>query len=203
MNQHKNKEKASTTLEAAIVMSTILIMLCAIFFAFQILYQHIVLEYAVSYGASRGTLMWEYEDYDFLEGTVEGKRSIYDSINVVLFNGSTKDRTDKIEAETRKIISDLTIVNAKNLEVEAVYKNTLAGSQITVTASQDLDIPFDAILTYLSDGDMKLKATSVSSIFDPDEYIRNIDYGVEIAKTIGEKIGPKMDKIKSRFKSGV
>lgn len=201
MRNIKNKDKASTTLEAIIVMPTILIMLFAVFFAFQILYQHVLLEYAVSYGASRGALMWEYKDYDFINGTAGEKRGVYDTFLLLFDEGRATEREEKIEQGTKQIIDSLSIVGANSISVDAEFKKSITGSQIVVTASQDLKIPFEAIMKYFSNGDMALKATSVGSIFDPDEYIRNIDYGVEIGKSIANKLQESgaIDKVKGKM----
>lgn len=182
------KEKASTTLEAIIIMPTILIMIFAVFFAFQIMYQYVVLEYAVSYGASRGTMTWQYEGGD----VSHGKRGPYDSIAVTVFGSSTQERESKIETEVENIINSLTMVSAKNIAVNAEYKNSLVDAKIVVTASQDIVVPFEGLLQYVNGndgGDMKIEARSVGSIFDPDEYIRNIDYAKEIGSQISKKTG--------------
>lgn len=209
------KEKASTTLEAVIIMPTILIMIFAVFFAFQLLYQQVVLEYAASCGASRGSIMWDYKDYDFSKGTVGDKRGVYDSLTTA-FHGNVKvstkgshgsgeiaERLNKVRTETENIVKEKTLTSADAVNVEVEYKSSLTGATITVTASQSVNIPFKALFTYFSGSDMELKASSVGSIFDPDEYIRNIDYGVEIGKTIVNKINNSgaISKIKSKFSS--
>lgn len=201
MKMFKRKEKASTTLEAIIVMPTILIIIFAVFFAFQLMYQHVVLEYAASYGATRGAMMWDYKsnELDFTNGTVGGKVGIYNNIEQMLNNSGIEERKKMIKEQTEKIVESLTVFGG-DVKVEPVYEGKLIGRTISVSITQDVNIPFEALLAYFDGGDMKLKAQSTAALYDPDEYIRNIDYIYELAATIADEVADKFDTINNKRK---
>jgi hypothetical protein len=172
----------------------------AVLFAFQLLYQHIVLEYAASYGATRGAMMWDYKDYDFFKGTVGEKVGIYNNLDQMLTKKGISERENKINQNTKKIVDSLTILGG-NVEVKTNYKNSIVGRSVVVEVKQDINIPFKALFTYFNDGDMKLTARSSASLYDPDEYIRNIDYVYELADSIISQVSEKFDEINKKRKS--
>ncbi len=198
----KKVKKAAFTLEATIVMPTILILLCAVLFAFQLLYQHVVLVYAASYGASRGAMLWDYEtnQTDFITGSVgqknlkNGKPDIY--YNLRHLSGDS-NKTNAIKNETEKIISSLSIFG-NSADVHVSFNSNLLGSSITVNVKQNVSVPFEAVLKYFNDGDMSLKAQSTSSLYDPDEFIRNADYAYELACSIIDKVKGSLGKIMNK-----
>lgn len=200
MNKHGNKEKASTTLEAIIIFPTILIMIFALMFAFEVMYQYVVLEYAASYGATRGAMMWQYDvkELDFINGGGK-KEGLYHDIDELLSGGISSDRKKMIVDETTKIVKSLSIFGG-DVDVEPTYKGALTGRTITVSVSQKVAIPFDAILEYFDDDVGTLKAGSAANIYDPDEFIRNIDYGYELSSALVKQISEKFDDVKKNRK---
>lgn len=54
----RKSSKGSYTVEATIVISSLLIALCAVMFAFMLMYQNVVIIYAASYGAQQGARSW-------------------------------------------------------------------------------------------------------------------------------------------------
>lgn len=195
------REKASTTLEAIIIMPTILFIIFAIFFAFQLMYQHVIIEYAASFGATRGAMMWDYESggVDFIGGSVGDKVGIYYNLDQMLSGEGIDERRTMIREQTKKIVDSLTVFGG-DVKVEAEYEGKLIGRTLTVTVRQDVAIPFDALLTYFNEGDMELRAQSTASLYDPDEYIRNIDYIYELASSIADEVADKLDVINDRRK---
>lgn len=201
MKLFNKKEKASTTLEAIIIMPTILLMIFAVFFTFQLMYQHVVLEYAVSFGATRGAMVWDYENngVDFLNGEVGSKVGIYNNIDQMLTNSGIQERKTMIENETKKIIDSLTVFGS-DYKIDVKYEGKLIGRFVSVKATQNVNIPFEAIIAYFDNGDIELNAQSTAALYDPDEYIRNIDYIYELASTIADKVAEKIDAINEKRK---
>ncbi|MCD8214381.1 MAG: pilus assembly protein [Clostridiales bacterium] len=199
---HK-KVKASTTLEAVIIMPAILIMLLAVFFAFQLIYQNVVLEYAASYGATRGAMLWDYEldGINFDDGTVGDKVNPYENVLQLFGSSGISSRTALIKTRTENVIDSLSIFSGSP-EVTVDYSFSLTGRTVTVTVEQGLSIPFQALLTYFNDGDMSLKAQSTAGLYDPDEFIRNTDYIYELSAKVLKQIkeSETMEKITSYFK---
>ncbi len=195
---YMKKHKAMFTLEATIVVPTILIAIFAVLFAFQVLYQYIVIEYAASFGAERGAMLWDYDyndkNFDFVKGSVGEKEELYFD----LF-GNKEKKCRKIEDETKRIADSLTLIGG-NITVLATPKNSIIGSSVEVTVTQDINIPFKRLITYFGKEDMGLTSKSSASLYDPDEFIRNADYIYELANSIisevKENFGDINDKIK-------
>lgn len=193
------KHKAMFTLEATIVVPTILIAIFAVLFAFQVLYQYVVIEYAASFGAERGAMLWDY-DYtgvDFVKGTVGGKNGLYFDLDFFDWGGGKSDKISRIELETKKIADSLTLVGG-DIKVFAATENSIVGSSIEVTVTQDINIPFQSLIAYFNNGNMGLTCKSSASLYDPDEFIRNADYLYELANTIISEVKGHFDKIKSK-----
>ncbi len=195
----KKKHKAMFTLEATIVVPTILIAIFAVLFAFQVLYQYVVIEYAASFGAERGAMLWDY-DYsgvDFVKGTVGEKNSLYFDLDFFDWGGEKNEKTQRIEMETKKIADSLTLVGG-DIKVSAKTKNSIIGNSIEVTVTQDINIPFQSLIAYFNNGNMGLTSKSSASLYDPDEFIRNSDYLYELANSIISQVKSNFDKIKSK-----
>lgn len=197
------KHKAAFTLEAAIVMPTILIAIFAVLFAFQLIYQHVVIEYAASFGAGRGALYWGYkmDSVDFIKGTAGEKEGLYYSTAEILGlkGADIAKKKEKIKSETQEVIKKLTIIGG-NADVKVDYNKSLLGQNVVVEVNQEINVPFKMLLTYFNGGDMKLTARSTASLYNPDEYIRNIDYAYELSKTIIDKVAGSIDKIREKAK---
>ena len=192
----KNKKhKAMFTLEATIIVPTILIAIFAVLYAFQVLYQNAVLEYAVSYGSSRGAMLWDYkiEERNFKEGTVQGKQDLYFD----LFGDKEANRIN-IEQNTKEIVDSLTFIGG-DVEVNAHYNSNFLGSSIEVSAEQKINVPFERLIIYFGNEDgIKISAKSSASLYDPDEFIRNADYVFELVNSIVDKIKGNIENINKK-----
>lgn len=193
------KHKAMFTLEATIVVPTILIAIFAVLFAFQVLYQYVVIEYAASFGAERGAMLWDY-DYsgvDFVKGTVGEKNGLYFDLDFFDWGEGKSEKTERIEMETKKIADSLTLVGG-DIKVSVTTENSIVGSSIVVEVTQDINIPFQSLIAYFNNGNMGLTCKSSASLYDPDEFIRNADYLYELSNTIISEVKGHFDKIKSK-----
>ena len=180
------KVKGAFTLEATIVISSILIILCAVFYAFMLLYQNAVISYSASYAASEGAKSW----VENREGDRYWRLKEFGTIT----SGS---KINEVKAIAENCLKKGVIAGAGN-NVNVVFENSFGMRKITVEISQDLNVPFAGIAKYFNDGEtLKLKAKASANVAEPTEYIRNIDYGVEwvstISSWIGEKIGDKLE----------
>lgn len=189
---HNKKYNGSFTLEAVIVMSAILIILCAVFYAFMLLYQNVTIMNAASYAATEGAAEWAKDDRlyrHFLE---------FSSANV----SEKKEKVKKIANDRLKG----GVLSSNNTKVEVEFKNSWGKRSIVVEISQEISVPFPMIAKFFNGGKaLELKAQATADIAEPAEYIRNIDYGIEwvtvIGNWLGEKIGENesVSKVKEIF----
>lgn len=178
------KCKGSFTLEAVIVMSSILIILFAVLYAFMLLYQNAVIAYSASNAATEGAKAWVEEQngdryWRFKEfGTITSGAKI-----------------SKIKSIAEECLKKGVIASGGNT-VDVKFENSFGMRKITVEISQDIAIPFQEIAKFFNNGEaLKLKAKASANVAEPTEYIRNIDYGIEWVSTISKWVGKKIDKI--------
>lgn len=176
------KHKGSFTIEATIVMSSILIILFAVLYAFTIIYQQCLISVIAARQADKASAGW-----------ITGNDLYY---HIGEFNSENySDKLGYWEEETKKLMETVTMMGG-NIEVNADFERKLFGRNIKITIEQNVVIPFEAVAKFFNDGKpMKLKATAVSKIVEPTEYIRNIDYSTEIISVIADWIGEKLGKI--------
>lgn len=188
------KYKASFTLEAAVVMSSILIILCAILYAFMIMYQNVIVTYATSYGAQQGASTWANNDLkvDGLKAEEKSDLGLYYRIAEFGRGGNVPTKEDNIkECVIAKLHGGVFSAGDENVKVE--FKNYVLQRQINVKVNQKIPIPFGGIVKFFRGGkDFEISTTATAVIPEPTEYIRNCDYAVETATSLIEFIDKKL-----------
>lgn len=175
--------KGSFTLEAAIVISSILIILCAVFYAFMLLYQNAVISYSASYAASEGAKSWVKNRDGDRYWRLKEFRTITSGTEIGEIKSIAEDCLKK------------GVIAGEGNNVNVAFENSFGMRKIIVEVSQDLNVPFQGIAKYFNNGEkLQLKAKASANIAEPTEYIRNIDYGVEWVSTISDWIGEKLGK---------
>ena len=192
----KKRFRGSYTIEATIVFSAMLIALCAVMFAFMIMYQHVILIYAASYGAQQGARAWVNTGIS-MDGTTRGYNSeLYSGIAELWGGGLTQTKKDKIKAAVDGKLK-LSIFSTKNIDVDIQYNVNILPLKrdVTVDIKQEIPIPFSGIVKFFNNGNpFAIKAKMKATVVEPTEYIRNMDYAIEWVKVLGEKLGKGASK---------
>lgn len=144
------------------MVSSILMMLCAVIFAFMLLYQNAAIYYAASYSASEGAKLW-----------TENRE---DQLYWHLWENDPKcDQVAKLAKDCLKN----TMVATKNCDI--VVQHSGFSGNLTVAISCDVKLPFSGIAEFFNNGKaLKLKAKAKANVSEPEEYIRNVDYIKEL-----------------------
>ncbi len=190
------KERGSYTIEAVIVMSTIIFIIFAIISAFLLLYQNAVMYYVASRAAQEGALMWTSEAQN-LDG--KGNRNIYYRLGELGGGGkagSKKDAVKKWAEEELKSLTPNTLIGSGAETVEVEFHNYIVRQELEVRITKEIDIPFKEIAQYFSE-DLDLHVSVRASMAEPAELIRNVDYGIELSKEVWSLV---KDKVGSLFK---
>lgn len=194
------REKGSYTVEAAIVMSAILMILFAIISAFLLLYQNVVMTYVATQAAQQGAVMWTDTSVQ-MAGTRQGvdKQNVYYRLGELV--GGSKTKTQKIETWAKEKLATMipnTLVGSGNEEVTVTFENNLFQRFVTVEIKKAVDIPFAGIMQFFSqDLDMSIRVRSAVS--EPAEYIRTLDLGYLVALDLWDIIQDKLGPILSVF----
>ena len=190
------KKRGSFTLEAVIVMSTIIFIIFAIVSAFLLLYQNAVMYYVATQAAQEGAVMWADTAHD-LDGNVSGKddQKLYYRITELLGGNGTK--TGKIKSWAQQKMKKMvprTLIGSGAESVEVEFHDYVVQRVVEVRITKDINIPFKEIVQYFGK-DTKMTVHAKASVSEPAEFIRNVDYGYEIVTALWKKVSSKMDAI--------
>jgi len=188
------KQRGSYTVEAVIVMSTIIIIIFAIISAFLLLYQNAVMYYVASAAAQEGAMMWTSEGQN-LDGS--GNRNVYYRISELWGGGQAESKRASVQKwaeEELKSLTPETMIGSGAEKVEVEYHNYVVRQELEVRITKEIDIPFKEIAQYFSE-DLDLHVTVRASMSDPPEFIRNIDYGVELSRELWTLVKGQVDKL--------
>lgn len=194
-------EKASTTIEAAIVMSTLLFIIFAIISAFLLLYQNAVMEYVATQAAQQGAVYWADTSVQ-MDGSRYGKDSngLYYRIGEMSGGNSTKCAHIKKWAEDKmKSMIPRSIVGSGAEQVNVTFKSGLMQRYVIVEIKKEVNIPFASIMQYFND-DLNMRVKVQASVSEPAEYIRTLDFAYVTLSDAWKAISGKLGKITSFFK---
>lgn len=180
------QSKGSYTVEATIVLSTVLIALCAVMYAFMIMYQNVVIMYAASYGAQQGARSWVNTGV-----SVDGKAwnhnsELYSGIAELAGGGNTGAKKDRIKSAVNDKMK-LSIFSTRTATVNVDFKNNILQRKVVVEIKQKIPIPFSGIVKYINNGNaFEIHAKMEAAVAEPTEFIRNVDYAIEWIQSTGE-----------------
>ena len=200
------KEQGVYTTEAVIVMSTIIFIIFAIIMAFLLIYQNAVMYYVATQAAQEGAVMWT-DPTRTLDGTGggEGDRSLnyyYHRIGEFFGGGGISENKAKISNWAKQKLKELTpntIVGSGAETVKVEFHNYVMVRIVEVSITKEIDIPFKEIARYFS-ADLDMSVTAKATVADAPEYIRNVDYGMELAGEIWKLVSGKLGDLFSANK---
>lgn len=210
--------QGSFTVEASILMSTIIIVLSLLILSLMFLYQKVLLNYTAVKIAQQAAFLWadrSIEDfkepgdglYDGLNALTQGEILLYqDKVTGYLpgmdFSDSEQGLIKSQDKKTQKLKEGLygslaqTISKPHYTFMEIKLKRTLFSQQITVLLRQELAIPLGTLKKfYDGKGTVSIEATGISHITQPTEWVRNIDLGLEYGRKLADKINKAEDLV--------
>ncbi|MGE5630283.1 MAG: TadE/TadG family type IV pilus assembly protein [Caulobacteraceae bacterium] len=196
--------RGSYTIEASMVFTIVLLAILALMFTFAYMLQKVAIMQVASYTARQGADLWLDSRKDPDNGLINADKdrdSVYYRVfDNLLFQGKTfewklegeKANGNSLPGYKASLIEDALsrklkslILKPKETSISINYSNNLLKGQLTVTITQEIKVPLGGIKAFFDGKDtMTLKASAVSTIEEPAEYIRNIDLAVELSKSI-------------------
>lgn len=190
------KQKGAYTVEAVIVMSTVIFIIFAIISAFLLLYQNAVMYYVATQAAQEGAVMWADTSHD-LEGHTRGKdeQSTYYRVGeLVAGGGGSAGKTEYISSwvkqKMKKMIPN-TLVGSGAEEVNVTFHNYVVQRVVEVRITKEINIPFREIAQYFG-RDLDMTVDVKASVAEPAEFVRNVDYGFEVAAKLWGLVSDKL-----------
>lgn len=192
------KEHGAFTLEAVIVMSTIIFIIFAIIMAFLLIYQNAVMYYVATQAAQEGAVMWS-DPARTLDGTGggAGDRSLnyyYHRIGEFFGGGGISENKSKISNWAKQKLKELTpntIVGSGAETVKVEFHNYVLVRIVEVSITKEINIPFKEIARYFN-ADLDMSVSAKATVADAPEYIRNVDYGMELAGELWKLVSGKL-----------
>ena len=103
------------------------------------------------------------------------------------------------EALSKRI--ENTVLKPKNTKVRIIFTNNALRGRLTVEITQEIKVPLGGIKEFFDGKDtLTISSQSTAAVTEPDEYIRNIDFVIELSKRLGEELDLRSlpDKIKAK-----
>lgn len=215
----KSRNEGSSTIETALVVSAILLILAVLVYSFLVMYQKMVLTGAAEYIAQQGAVIWpdskksisngaKKDDlgvtslkelyYQLLDDSIFTGRKIKEKINIPVEVKQTKNysKDSSQEEKLSKMISALYKELSKGIlkptftDVEIDFSNVVIQRKITLTLTQRIKIPFGRVKELFNGSRyLTLTGTATAVVAEPAEYIRNIDFVTECVKRVGSLPG--------------
>ena len=188
MKKYLLNNKGMYTIEAVLVMSTVLMILFAMLFAFMLLYQNVVIMHAAAYAVQQGAEDW-----------TKNNDTVYYRLSEITSSSIVQNKLDKIEEIAKDKLS-AGILPLRNSIVEAKFQNSFIQRKITVKIEQSIPFPIPGVAKLFGDSDVILLSTESSSVIsEPTEYTRNFDFGIELAERAAKSFNA--DEILSKMKN--
>lgn len=198
--------RGSSTIEAALIMSALLLIMVTLVFTFMLLYQRALLNKVAALAAQQGSEIWTDARKDIYSGYMENREDLSlsqlyqqlfdfdrnDVLELEIYNdestaqpaaGGTQQDV-KVQKITQMIRDELArgLLKPQTTSLKISFSNNVLERKIEVSILQKIGIPLSGVQTFFSgEKTMNLTGTGTAVVVEPDEYIRNIDLGVEYA----------------------
>ena len=208
-----NSRKGSTTIEAVLVVSALIMSLSVLVFSFILLYQQVLLSRTASFVAQEAAQLWVKDnglyyrlfDDDILDGNQDYSYTSHGWVEVNELPHEEGNFYQNKFTEIRALAVaclNKALRKPETTTIRIHYDNNLLSRRITVTLSQELSIPLGNIKEFFDDKDtITLAGTGSAVITDPVGYIRNIDLALEYGSKVKEAVN--IDAIIEKLKKGV
>ncbi len=187
--------RGSTTVEAAVIVPTIILSILAVIYIGLLLYQKSAIQSAAEMAAEAGATAWVSGVCEI--GTNKMTPEDFDKIKLYrrIFDSGKEARLNSIEAYAVYLSSQNELIKSKNIEAEAVIKNFVLFKRLEVTVKKQYSIPLGNFLSVFgASGEITIASKAVASIDEPAEFIRTADYIIDIGKNI-ENNNPELKNL--------
>ncbi|MCX8129533.1 MAG: hypothetical protein N3I35_05455 [Clostridia bacterium] len=211
----KHNNKGSSTIETALVIWVIIIVLASLIYSFLIINQKMLLTKTAGYISQQGAAIWDDSRKDIYTGAIHGKGNArnmadlyYHILDDSLLTGRKIRRkldmlkkTKHTGGYSRGSSQDQKLFRIEEALVKELSKGLLRPSatyysidfsnmaiqrKITVNLSQEVRIPFGRLKEVFNGKEfITLTGEGTAVIAEPEEYIRNIDLIIEYTDKSG------------------
>lgn len=193
--------RGSFTVEAAFVLSAVLLALFCLVLSFILMYHKILLTKTALTVVQNAAAAWGEQEglyYRIMADSFLGDKSCGETVKshaeleeksiAIARELETGGPQDPVEKKLKKIQLAVyrelkeKMIREGPITVSVHYQNRFPQREVSVTLSQEMRIPFGKIKSFFDGKDtITLTATATAPVTEPAEYVRNVDLAVEYA----------------------
>lgn len=204
---YKNK-KGSFTIEAAVVVPTVLLCLIALIYICLLMYQQVYLQSVANTAAERGAANWSNASMDMYIGRIKESDfknvSLYwRLVDILPLGKASEAKKSRVEDYVKyslkqyslfgKGLDDKEIINSREgkLSVNCDICDYIIYKKVLVSVAEEYNIPLGGSLlkAFGFSSGFTLKADAEAVVNEPAEFIRNTDFVVDTIREYDQKGG--------------
>jgi len=208
----ENKIAGAVTVEYAVVFTIVIICILILVYVGMLYYQQCLMQAVVSENVRSLAFLWGFDpgSIDMKAGLTGKDAYVDESLYWHIFTDTDKRKNKAAQAVQNELMSKSVIKPHGGFDVEVTFRNLIIHKRVGISAKAVYSMPFKRFFEYLgSSGYVMIKAHCETTINDPQDFIQNTDYLIQIYEESGfkdrvlEKLEPlvnTLQKIKDYFK---
>jgi hypothetical protein len=198
----KNPQKGSFTIEAIVIMSTVMLSVIAVIYIIILFYQITYLQSAAYKGAVLGATMINAGGEDVYTGKVTMDNMHSRGLYRRLYDTTLNEKTTIINNHMKTQLNPYNAIKGQLPDINIEKKNYIIYSTLNVSAKKSFSIPGNGLLSKYGLSDIfPITTTIETTINDPAEFIRNTDFIADTVVEVDDKTGGKLQAAFGKIKS--
>jgi hypothetical protein len=190
--------KGSMTVEASIIMPIILITIIVILFIPIFMYKKTIVQSMTIHAAERSYVVWKNIEGDMETGLVKKEDLAGDNLYRRLFDPQRESRIEAVrsfvQSKAEKSVSFPDYKDNNHLEMEVALKDNFFSRRLELAIKNTMESSVSNFLTLFSvEQSFSIDSIYTASIYDPAEFIRNIDFFLDLKKELEEDYSENQD----------
>ena len=205
-----NSERGSITVEASIVVPVVIFCIIAIMLLGLVLYQRALLQSAVDRAVHAGASSWKGLSADIGTGRTDMEGLGAAGLYWRLFENQREEKTVRLENYAKELLISRNILKPDNTTVDVHVTDFVFYKRLEVAVESSYRLPGRKVLKFFGfDGMLRLKVSSLAVIEEPAEFIRNMDFLIDIEKELEDRypevkeLGSKTREIFTKIQKGL
>lgn len=202
-NKHSKRETGSFTLEAALIMPIVILVIIAAVFAGMVLCQQVLVQGCANRAAARGAEIWANAGANITTGAFSQYDATESSLYWRIYDKDSDVKLEKIREYAQELLVSKTVFVPVDTSVNVSIGRKPLYKELVVKIICKYKLPVAGVgLLFGGDGNITVEAESVVQINDPPEFIRNTDFILDIGREIKEAF-PQIDELKTNITGAV
>ena len=180
----------AATVEYAIVFPVVIICILILVYLGMLYYQQCLMQAAVSGYVQNLAFLWGYEPdvTDPREGVTSRNAYVSEGMYWHIYTDVRKRGGKAVRDLQDELMSKSIIKPEDNFEIEVNYRNLLLSKKVGIRAKAAYPLPFKGFFNRIDlSGYCLIEAYSETTVNDPQDFMQNVDYLLQIYEESGAK----------------